>query len=117
MALNEISAPTAVNRVRDRVRGAGSACPPEWQEQESTSSRQISAQLILLGNALDESRGFELVHKGIVDGIFDPNIGDFWIDLGHQFVQALHTFKVGMRRPLIGINYRMIGLLRISRIG
>ena len=67
------------------------ACPPEWRRVLQSI---ISAPLIPLVNALDESRGFELVHKGIIDGIFDPNVGDFRIDLGHQLVQPLHSFNV-----------------------
>ena len=69
--------------------------------------------LVFLVNALDKTGAFELIHEGIIDEIFDADVGDFRIELGQQFVQPPHALKVGVRHPLVGINHGMIRLLRI----
>ncbi len=64
--------------------------------------------LILLVNALNVTGAFELIHEGIIDDIFDANVAHFGVDLRQQFLQPLHTLKIGMRHPLIGINHSLI---------
>jgi hypothetical protein len=54
---------------------------------------------VLLVDALDIARAFELVHERTVDEIFDADFRDFRIDLRQKYLQALHAFEARMRRP------------------
>ena len=74
----------------------------------------VGLPLVFLVEALNITRGFDLVHKRIIDYAFDPNVGNFRRDLRHQLLQSLHSFNAGVWRSLIRIDYRMIRLLRIG---
>src|SRR6266481_9548586 len=107
------------------IRSVGAACRAvtsyrgeNYVVKVSTREDALNAAtceyLILFVNGLNVTGAFELIHERIIDDIFEANVAHFGVDLREQFLQPLHTLKVGIRHPLIGINHSLIGFFRIS---
>ena len=71
---------------------------------------------VLLVDALDIARAFELVHEGIIDDIFDADVRDFRIDLRQKHLQTLHAFETRMRRPFVRIDHCKVRLFRVAGV-